>query len=122
MKTFLAIFVLLFSSSVFSKVGDIYSCEADKVVKVTQNIVQEFKMSFKILRKSDEIVISNYDFFDNTIVKVDWQAKDEIFIGSDENLVFAYIEGTFQYSYLFPIKTETDQPMIISIFARCNID
>ena len=45
------------------------------------------------------IKVKSEYFFDTTIVKVDWQAEDEIFIGSEDNLSFAY-KGKYFLNYL----------------------
>ena len=123
-KLFLDIFlILMFCNVGFTAINDVYYCEMDKIVKITDKEINEFKNEkFKFKRNQNTLKYGSGGFFNDYETQV-LQNSGEYFWGGTEWERFIYYEGKFVFSNLLNTHGQNENPrhQIISIVATCEI-
>ena len=115
-KIIITIHILFFSSSLFSKEGDVYLCETKTLTIISEEGNEKYKnQKFKFLRKKDVIEFGKGSYFDGHSLTLTIQI-DEMFIAVSEYENLQYNEGTLYYSG--PSYVDKN---IVNIIAYCDI-
>ena len=66
MKTLLTLFILLFSSLVLSREGDVYYCETNNFTFTIKDNIEEYQnFKFKFKRTKNKIIFGKNSFFED---------------------------------------------------------
>ena len=115
--------VLIYCNIGFADINDVYFCEMEKFVKITDNEVIEFtNQKFKFKRNQNNLKFGSGGFFQDYETQV-LKNLGEYFWGGSEWERFIYLEGKFVYSNLLNIHPENEDPrqQITSVVARCEL-
>ena len=116
MKIFLILFVLFFSSPLYSAEGDTYFCESTNLAQIINGSTNEFRNEkFYFLRKKNKIEFVAEGFFKDHYMPVTYSLGEHFKGHYESQEVFMYIEGIFSYS-AFGVGGE-----IVSMSANCKI-
>ena len=114
---------LLWCSVGFSKIGDVYYCEMNKIAKTNANEVIEFEnQKFKFKREKNILKFGSEGFFSDYETAV-LKNIGEYFWGGGDYSRFIYTNGKFVFSSLLNVNEEDKDPeyFTYSIVANCDI-
>ena len=118
MKTLLTLFVLFFSSYLFSAEGEKYFCKTTDVVKVLKSETKDFaSFDFNFKRNQKSISFGKGGYFDDVTMPINNNAV-EYFDGRDDYDSYIYNEGLFIYSSIINTDEQMDS---LTIIANCKI-
>ena len=115
--------VLIYCNVGFADVNDVYFCEMEKFVKITDNEVIELtNQKFKFKRNQNNLKFGSGGFFKDYETQV-LKNLEEYFWGGSEWERFIYLEGKFVYSNLLNIHSDNEdlRQQIISVVATCEL-
>ena len=118
MKILFTLFVLLFSSSVVADVGDVYYCETNKIIRITENETKEYpQQKFKFKKEENFIKFNEGGYFDNITIELNIQ-EEEFFTSREKFETLIYNDGYFMHSSIVNNDKKKD---VVNVFATCDI-
>ena len=116
MRILVSIIVLFFSSSMYAGEGDVYYCDTNNIVVVSEDGEMTYKNEkFKFKRKKNTLEFGEGGIFDNFSLDIIYQAGELFGAGSDYARL-NYNEGKFYYALPSNISKS-----ITNIIATCDI-
>jgi len=117
--------VLMWCNVAFAKIGDVYYCEMNKIVKTEDTKVVEFtNQKFKFKREKNILKFGSDGFFNNYEMVI-LKNNGEYFWGGGEYSRMIYLKDKFVFSNLLNISKDKDSEnpvhRIYSIVATCEI-
>ena len=107
----------------FTAINDVYYCEIDKIVKITDKEFNEFKKEkFKFKRNQNTLKYGSGGFFNDYETQV-LKNYGEYFWGGSKWERFIYLEGKFVFTNILNIHLENEDPrhQIRSKVATCEL-
>ena len=117
MKTLLTLFILLFSSLVLSREGDVYYCETNNFTFTIKDNIEEYQnFKFKFKRSKNKIIFGKNSFFEDVELIVNYSVEERFGGGNDYSRFYVQ-DSTFTFASILNVPSDH---RIIAIVATCD--